>query len=787
MRHVVEGAIAVGLTVMLLTGCVASSGRQSGAAEGAHGSTQTVDGERKAISSSTPAATTTPVDGAGPLAEQDTGTGGLPQGLDEAVRRDLGISPEQYLSDAAAAGRASDIAPELQAAGIAPDQIWLDGSTINVHAVTSEQQSLVMSLGATPTDAAPPTAPDLKQKAKAYDNLDNGTGWYLALGGNSISICSTGFNGFSSTGAPTLATAGHCLLGNSPLPTDRTAYRYLQSAPNQLGSSGGPIGTLASSTFSFGNSNDSGLVPVTGANLTPRSQVSTWNGSTVPVRGMKNATVGAPICKSGRTTGWTCGTVYEVNYDQEILGDGGTIIHVNSVATSMCMWHGDSGGPAMIGNFAVGINSSGTWSSAACNDGDGYSAIYPLGGSANSLTQTQPGWQLQVAIDTPVITSTVGGSSPSVSGTLSNAASGTAVSLYVDGSATPSGTASVASNGTWSIVPTGVSQGVHTVSVTASVGSYNRSSPSATAYVPIGISSSRLSGTDRSATSVEVSKAAYPDGAPAVYVAFGWNFPDALVAAPAAVKADGPVLLSSQGVLTDSIAQEIVRLAPQKIVVVGDASSISDDVFRSLSALAPHVERVAGADRYATSRALVSSAFDSTPVSDLYITTGANFPDALAASAAAAATGAPVLTIPGWVDSLDPATVAAITTLQPQRIVVVGGTPSVSASIYGKLATLAPTIVRYGGTSRYETSKLLAQATYPSTASGVYLAYGEGYADALAGSVVAGVKQQPLLITYNSCVPVTVTSSMASWHATSVTLVGGLPSLGADVAALRSC
>lgn len=787
MRRVVTGGFAAGLVVVLLSGCVAAVGTTASAPSGSSPAAT-------ATSPSAPAAAPAPAPPASapadPAASETPGTdaGDLPQGLEEAVRRDLGITPEQYLAEAAAAGHASDIAPALATGGVDPKNIWLDGTTINVHATTPAARSLVESLGATPTVQTPPAAPHRSRTATAYDNLDNGTGWYLPLDENAIAICSTGFNGFASNGTPTVATAGHCLLGNAPVPSDPvTANRYVQSGPGQLGTNGGLLGTLASSSFRFGGGDDSGLIPVAAASgLTPRGQVSTWNGGTIPVRGMTNATPGAPICKSGRTTGWTCGTVYEVNYEVGVEKPDKSVVSVNSVITSMCMWHGDSGGAAMIGNYAVGINSAGSWSSAACNDPDGYSTVYPLGGDPNSVTMTQPGWQLQVAIDTPVISSTVGGATPTVSGTVPNAATGTSVSLYVDGSSTAAGTAPVAANGAWSFAPGGLSTGVHTVTAVATYGTYNRSATSAVAYLPVGVQASRLSGDDRVLTSIAVSQAAYPQGADVVYVAYGWNFPDALVSSAAAVHGTGPVLLSPQAGVPQALLDEIARLHPERIVIVGGTASLAPAVEDALKTVGPSVERISGVDRFDTARQIVSDAFESGPVAELYIATGVGFPDSLSASAAAAAKGVPVLTVQGNANALDAATVSTIQSLHPQRITVVGGTASVTAGVYAQLGGLAPAVRRIGGPDRFTTSQLVAQDAFPS-AAGVYLASGLTFPDALTGSVAAAVAARPLLLTPATCAAGTVTASMYGWHASAITLVGGPNTLTADVAALKLC
>ncbi len=785
MRRVVRGGLAFGLLAVLLSGCAAAAGSSAGSV--------TKDTRPATAVTAAPSSSTVPSPSAPPATQTEApssdgriAAGDLPQGLDAALQRDLGITPEQYLAEAAAAGHASDIAPALAEGGIAPDQVWLDGTTINVHATTASERSLVHSLGATPTTRTPPTGPDVSRPASAYDDLDNGTGWYLPLDGNYISICSTGFNGFASNGAPTVATAGHCLLGNSPVPAAPiSAYRYVQSAPNQQGTPGGLIGALAYSSFMFGGGNDAGLIPVTGAGLTPRGQVSNWKGGTVPVRGMKNATVGAPICKSGRTTGWSCGTVYDVNYTVDILNADGSTVTVNSVITSMCMWHGDSGGPAMIGNFAVGINSAGSWSGPSCTDSDGYSTVYPLGGDPDSLTVKQPGWQLQVAIDTPVITSTVGGATPTVSGTVPNATTATSVSLYVDGSSTSAATAPVTADGKWSLAPTGLSTGVHSVSVTATYGSFNRSASSAAAFLPVGVVADRIAGQDRMDTSVEVSRSAFHDGADVVYLAYGWNFPDALVATAAAVKLHGPVLLATSDGISDSVRTEINRLAPKRIVIVGGTAVLSPRLEQSLSGLAPTISRIAGEDRFDTARRIVADAFGATTVSNLYIASGMGFPDSLSAAAAAGASGMPVLTVLGWADTLDAATMTAISALHPAKITIVGGPNSVSAGIASQLSGVAST-VRIGGTDRFQTSELVAQSV-TATAPSVYVASGMTFPDALTGSVLAGISGKPLLLTGGTCVPRYTTEALAGWHSTAITLVGGLNALSADVAVLSSC
>ena len=83
-----------------------------------------------------------------------------------------------------------------------------------------------------------------------------------------------------------------------------------------------------------------------------------------------------------------------------------------------------------------------------------------------------------------------------------------------------------------------------------------------------------------------------------------------------------------------------------------------------LTDIAP-VTRYGGIDRYDTSRKIVASEFGTS--TGMWVATGANFPDALAASAGAAAADVPVLIVPGAATALDSASAGAITNLGCER------------------------------------------------------------------------------------------------------------------------
>ena len=95
----------------------------------------------------------------------------------------------------------------------------------------------------------------------------------------------------------------------------------------------------------------------------------------------------------------------------------------------------------------------------------------------------------------------------------------------------------------------------------------------------------RQSGTDRYATAVAISVANHRAGtAEVVYIATGNSFPDALAAAPIAGRQRGPVLLVSPTSLPSGVANELKRLSPNRVVIVGGTSAVSDKVVQAILA-----------------------------------------------------------------------------------------------------------------------------------------------------------------------------------------------------------
>ena len=193
----------------------------------------------------------------------------------------------------------------------------------------------------------------------------------------------------------------------------------------------------------------------------------------------------------------------------------------------------------------------------------------------------------------------------------------------------------------------------------------------------------RLAGSNRFGTAAAISQDTFPSGSSVVYVATGSDFPDALAAGPIAGLNDGPVLLTTKDSLPSVTRNEILRLGPSQIVILGGDAAVSPAVAAELGTLGASVSRLAGSHRYSTA-ALASQSEFSPGIPVAFISIGTNFPDALAGGVAAGVTGGPVLLVsPG---ALPASTAGELNRLNPVDIIILGGEGAVSSSVAAQLA-----------------------------------------------------------------------------------------------------
>ncbi|HUH08393.1 MAG TPA: cell wall-binding repeat-containing protein [Egibacteraceae bacterium] len=127
-------------------------------------------------------------------------------------------------------------------------------------------------------------------------------------------------------------------------------------------------------------------------------------------------------------------------------------------------------------------------------------------------------------------------------------------------------------------------------------------------------------------------------------------WPDALSASALAAQLKVPILLTEGDALPAPVRDVLAELRPDEIVVIGGTAAITDAVATAAAQAsgAATVSRLAGATRFGTSVAVAQAGIAAgLRAPSVWVATGLNYPDALAAGPAAAAAGAPLLLVHG--------------------------------------------------------------------------------------------------------------------------------------------
>lgn len=192
----------------------------------------------------------------------------------------------------------------------------------------------------------------------------------------------------------------------------------------------------------------------------------------------------------------------------------------------------------------------------------------------------------------------------------------------------------------------------------------------------------RLSGADRYATAISLSRYAFASSTSA-WIASGQSAADGLIAGAAAAggAAGQPLLLvDGQRSLERNVVDELRRLGVTQVFVVGDTSRITQQVTDELASIAT-VTRFPAGDVHERSVSVWSGL---SSAGSVLIATSRNFPDGLAGGALTGFTGAPLLLVPG--DCVPESVLAEISRLQASRVMLLGGTAALTQAV----ADMAP-------------------------------------------------------------------------------------------------
>lgn len=283
--------------------------------------------------------------------------------------------------------------------------------------------------------------------------------------------------------------------------------------------------------------------------------------------------------------------------------------------------------------------------------------------------------------------------------------------------------------------------------------------------IPAGVSSAnvenvtRIAGEDRIATSIEISKAMFNES-DNVVLASGYNFADALSAGQLAAALNAPLILSKDQ-LDSRTSDEIAKLKPKNIYIVGGETALSSNIEESVKSVVNdiNIERLKGNDRYETSVKVMEKTKEFVDAEYLLIASGKNFPDALSATSFMADHKALMVLSDG--NSYPKSNLKEI---------AIGGVNQLPLNGF--------TGERIAGNDRYQTALAIAKRSFESNENAI-LANSKVFADSLSAVSVAKNYKAPIILTDNENLTQSTKSYLENMN--SVTIIGGEKSVSSNI------
>ncbi|WP_040814064.1 S1 family peptidase [Nocardia concava] len=197
---------------------------------------------------------------------------------------------------------------------------------------------------------------------------------------HSVDVCSFGFNSVDSAGNPLNISAGHC---NPNVEKGIGADVYIPNVKNLVSSP--KAGSFVSSNLGGRSGLDYSVIKLNDDAVRAgmdQPVVRGANGTTLSITGVADPITGAPVCKSGQSSTFTCGFVVADRVETQLFTSEGVSKTVRGFASSACTLGGDSGGAIVTGTLALGITSGSNAADAPnCNEANTQLAQY--GGTAS--------------------------------------------------------------------------------------------------------------------------------------------------------------------------------------------------------------------------------------------------------------------------------------------------------------------------------------------------------------------------------------------------------------------
>ncbi|HBF0843216.1 TPA: cell wall-binding protein Cwp10 [Clostridioides difficile] len=265
----------------------------------------------------------------------------------------------------------------------------------------------------------------------------------------------------------------------------------------------------------------------------------------------------------------------------------------------------------------------------------------------------------------------------------------------------------------------------------------------------------KLKGADRFETAIKISQSGWTKSDTVVIVnGEDKSMVDGLTATPLASVKNSPILLSSNEKLPQKTVEELKRLNPSKVIVIGGNNSMPNSVVEAIKAVNSKisVQRIGGDTRYQTSINIAKEIDKTNNVSKLYIGAGNGEADSLSIASLAGKEKTPIVLTQK--DGVDSEAEQFIKSNKVSNIYFIGGIEKISNKAIeqvGKIANRDISKNRVAGQTRQETNAKVIDKFYSqSKLDGVVVANQDKLIDALAVGPLAAKNNSPVILATNT-------------------------------------
>jgi len=169
-----------------------------------------------------------------------------------------------------------------------------------------------------------------------------------------------------------------------------------------------------------------------------------------------------------------------------------------------------------------------------------------------------------------------------------------------------------------------------------------------------------------------------------VFIARGDDWPDAASVSQLAATLKQPILLTPQGSLDPAVSDDLANLHVTSATIVGGPAAVTTSVESAITADGVTTTRLAGADRYATSVAVVEQLPGAASDPAVTVVSGRNWPDAIAAGPSSAD---PMVLVDPATLANSPASATWLQSRSTSLVIAVGGPDVVSPNVIANALT----------------------------------------------------------------------------------------------------